>query len=929
MKNRFLIATILSTVLLFVSCGFNNDAKNEKTTGKVRVSFSKGGSGKSARTITSIGSYDISTFDWTVEFTNKATAETIEMNGGDVEINLPPAAYIAKATADYTEASGVVHHFYGETEFTVEVGEETDILIKVGLKKSATGKGTIGEITIDLTNVKDELSSQEGDITAAITPTADTESVTLDVEVSEDGNTATLTTDAELTSGYYYLEVKYPDETNVSISDFLVEISDGAETNGSLKAYATGLKRTYWAATNEGDDVPGEIGGGLSPSDKILFADVIDVLETGIEYWNEAEVYMTNDPEWDFTNYTISKPVTFIITKGENVGKYSVYYDGQDVIVTMEDGASELKVVNGNPKINESEGNLSHITIKNGATFRIASAGDRTVELSFDETNTDIDSLYSEKAFAVVESGNITFTLIKTEQAAAYTVVAETSGTTKSYHVVKTGSVDVSLNSLPEFKLNGISSEVMFAAGDIEVTAVPVTDGESFGDDILFNWKINGKDLTGTENTISFDPTKLMVPFNLSGVNVITCEVSNEAGNLRGTVSVEFSFVGDPGIILWNNTTREEKILKSNATETVDLMGSFGMQSFNGDSIKAGTASVTSSFLKSNVDSIIDFCFDTKGNIYVIHGNYDNKYLQKYDGITKNCILDKEITDLSYCSCENRKSSAYLNNYVYLLMNGKVYQIGMDGSAVELYISESSISALASDGNDLYAAFTSLGEDQDNDLKIGKVIISDEVISFESECLVIDKVVDEMNSTATYKNGWNNEVIGTSGKYENNFTITDIQVKSNKIFALFVEQGDTTGICRGGLLNLNIVSDSISFAPVKGTEYILGWDTISYPYTDPIYEEHSITNPLLATSFQSANLFYGPRKFIAIKPDELWIADEGIFVFEYSNGGYSYKDRKQNNRVISVSLNDMSMTTSEVDAMFTCTTDSNCGFKYY
>ena len=57
--------------------------------------------------------------------------------------------------------------------------------------------------------------------------------------------------------------------------------------------------------------------------------------------------------------------------------------------------------------------------------------------------------------------------------------------------------------------------------------------------------------------------------------------------------------------------------------------------------------------------------------------------------------------------------------------------------------------------------------------------------------------------------------------------------------------------------------------------------------------------------------FYGPRKFIAKKPDELVIADDGCYYDEENNL------LKNKNRVVTVDLDDELMNITDVNVMFT------------
>ena len=72
---------------------------------------------------------------------------------------------------------------------------------------------------------------------------------------------------------------------------------------------------------------------------------------------------------------------------------------------------------------------------------------------------------------------------------------------------------------------------------------------------------------------------------------------------------------------------------------------------------------------------------------------------------------------------------------------------------------------------------------------------------------------------------------------------------------------------------------------------------------------------------ENENYFYGPKKFIARKPDELVIADDGGYCDIYFDG--NGKEKINNciniNRVVTVDLKDESMSAVDVNVSFTDT----------
>lgn len=84
--------------------------------------------------------------------------------------------------------------------------------------------------------------------------------------------------------------------------------------------------------------------------------------------------------------------------------------------------------------------------------------------------------------------------------------------------------------------------------------------------------------------------------------------------------------------------------------------------------------------------------------------------------------------------------------------------------------------------------------------------------------------------------------------------------------------------------------------------------TLSLPIGD--YPEPRFYVPYGSTASSS---FYGPQKFIAIKPKKLVIADDGIAFYTDSNGAYNVRN---SNRVVTVDLENFAVTSEDVDCDF-------------
>ena len=158
--------------------------------------------------------------------------------------------------------------------------------------------------------------------------------------------------------------------------------------------------------------------------------------------------------------------------------------------------------------------------------------------------------------------------------------------------------------------------------------------------------------------------------------------------------------------------------------------------------------------------------------------------------------------------------------------------------------------------------------------------------------------------------------------YSSSPKINDIQIVPDStdkqkinIYALFsvekVERGyggeEDVCVCYGGLLKVSTENDSstnftIQPFDMNGTK-VLGWYTGS---------GHSDSET------DTNNWFYGPRKFIAKKQDELVIVDEGEYI--------SDSQTRNRNRVVTVNLSTFAMSAIDVDTSFDHYAATTCGF---
>lgn len=165
----------------------------------------------------------------------------------------------------------------------------------------------------------------------------------------------------------------------------------------------------------------------------------------------------------------------------------------------------------------------------------------------------------------------------------------------------------------------------------------------------------------------------------------------------------------------------------------------------------------------------------------------------------------------------------------------------------------------------------------------------------------------------------------------NNIIYTNIEEEGN-------EQGFDQIICNGGVMRFKISDFSGTNVQPEiwnNNEKILGWNTVEIDNETPLYlqgeydsvneryeyEPISEEKYLIQPDSETEDVcFYAPRRFIAKRPEELVIADDGAYKDENSN--YFPK-----NRVVTVNLGTQSISAVEVNVTFT-TQFSSCGGSY-
>ena len=132
----------------------------------------------------------------------------------------------------------------------------------------------------------------------------------------------------------------------------------------------------------------------------------------------------------------------------------------------------------------------------------------------------------------------------------------------------------------------------------------------------------------------------------------------------------------------------------------------------------------------------------------------------------------------------------------------------------------------------------------------------------------------------------------------------------------------------GGVGKINLAASTYEFSNWSNGEKLLGL------YKDYYYDQNSETGKFTKSDYAvimappenlSSGYFYGAKRFIAKKPDELIIADDGAYVeLEGSDGEYpkdsdALKRCVNKNRVVTINLKNESISAVDVNASFSST----------
>ena len=383
-------------------------------------------------------------------------------------------------------------------------------------------------------------------------------------------------------------------------------------------------------------------------------------------------------------------------------------------------------------------------------------------------------------------------------------------------------------------------------------------------------------------------------------------------------------------IALWNKGDEEyylsyDESMASWISYTTDFERQKGIQLFP-EIPEQGEVTSPLSLTNSNID---DFCFDEDNNLYVLNGTTVSKYIYgfaEYYGDTTYDIYSKLQEDFSWNINYSVKSIQCAGGYIWIILHGENVDDVSDQNEYD-YItaitrnfndsthiafnpvkfstsSDSIIRDFVVDGNNMYFAL----ESEYNNKQIYNVIKTEFTFDGSSFSLTQDPDSQTADLTPYDSNALD---IGTD---VNEIEINDMQILDDYLYVLISPRlinsfqlikndgGNQYITSTGGVVKLQL-SDFDGDSAFTGED----WDDNSEgdgTFIPKVLGWYKYDNLTRAPDNSNYNYyFYGPRKFIAVDPYKLVIADDGfmfasgiritnanrVIVIEDPNSNYSFE----------------------------------------
>lgn len=905
MKNKVL--SILAIFITFITLSCKTDLIEKETTpqGKGLISIKIGNNAKMLSPNTD--KIDISSINWTVTFTNKQdTTKQLQRSTSTSYIKeyLPFGTYIIEIegiTQSATDSSPAIA-FYGKTEAAISPEEKTTTAnIYVAPKKSENGTGSFEYI---ITLKESDFSPAENSFSAKLSSINNNSAPIVITTTAEKNETETYTTytitftNDDIPSGYYTLTISCAiilnDNNQTSITqilqkDILVEICDNAKTSDSIELQIDGYK-TLYAVTPTAND--GDIYANYSGEFKKYPADFLNILNNDTITF--AEIYMLNG-NIPIINPSKIKDKTFYIclyneSDPEDYGYIDKNYDETALSLYSTKGLMLL----GNGNHQESILNLTisstqvpsepttQVSLLNGSpSIYLSSYSSSKFEFNINETSNYHDKPFIQYDFAEEEY------LLRIFDVEDYTKIKSFDGIILNGNdtdkVVYT-SIPPQLNDKPSYKIQyfilpsqkGSIPKYTINADTPNICLyekVTFTIQGEFTPNTKFKWYANRKLVQESKNnsythTAQFTNDEVLCFIyqdenNYTTVNVtksIPLEITTDT-----TPIALYSAVSKPGFYyLYNLTLTDVK------------------------NISKGISSIHDFSDIDNDTFHIDNCYDDEGTLW---------------WITNSCIYNSknvslEMQNLRYIDFDTETLYATGMDATEIIY--KITEYNGQYSPEQLFATEAQITCITFH-NDYCYTIEKVPDDTDGNT----ITYTLKKYPLQSNTSTTGPTSEGqtplLTKTTKVDDDWNEIITFSDLIFDNDKSIvntlknplfSDIQVTNEGIFVLFndcyydINRDNATvnANSRGGIIKF---TNDLKLDKTFGSNGIFGWTnnvyTSSGKSNNITYAIKSYMPDFPADTQLSSKYFYGPRKFLAIKPKKLIFADDGFMFYGNSD----------------------------------------------
>lgn len=921
MKNKVL--SILAIFITFITLSCKTDLIEKETTpqGKGLISIKIGNNAKMLSPNTD--NIDISSISsWIVTFTNKQdTTKQLQrsISTGKLKEYLPFGTYIIEIegiTQSATDGSPAIA-FYGKTEAAISPEEKTTTAnIYVAPKKSENETGSF-EYIITMTE-SEFLYPMDNTFSAKLSSVNNnSDPIEITGTVKENTNNEAYTTytitfsQAEIPSGYYTLTIscttKITEDTKTTTTqilqkDILVEICDNAKTFDSIELQVEDYK-TLYAVTPTADD--GNEYANYSGEFKKYPADFLNILNDDtitnatinmlrgdipiiepakikdktflIRLYNEST---SEDPEdygylytdSDRTNLDLVSNKSLMLLGNDNYEEsilnlyiYTQVQSETTTQVTLLNGSPSIYLSSSSSSSSKFKFNINETSNYHDKPFMqcdVSQDSDEDLLKILADNNTKIESFDG-----IILNGNETDTIVYTstlKQSAEntcnniqYFILPKPKGTIPAY-TIEADKTELYIDEKVTFRIDG-----------------------NFTSDTQFKWYANRKLVQDGPNN-SYTHT---AQFTNDEVLCFIYQNENNYITVNATDTWHLNITPDNTPIALYSAASDHSLYNLTLADVKNISKGEKYLDFNASLIQ-------------NPDSMYyDNCYDNAGTLWWI------TYSEIYNSNNSETPVIEGLYNLRYIDFDTEKDTLYATT---MDASASIYKITEDTENY-LFTTENPITCITFHNDYCYTIEKVSGIDDGNTTiytlkkyNLSKIEPTTGQLTPEKQTPLLTTIDDTQNEIITFSglifdNG--NSIANTL----KNPLFSDIQVTDEGIFVLFNDcyynrDRDAQTIdanSRGGIIKFD---NDLQLDTDFGPNGIFGWKNEEHTsYGTNGITEYTITSYMPdfpADTQLSSKYFYGPRKFLAIKPKKLIFADDG-FMFYGTNDNLSGKDVNQ------------------------------------